>query len=148
MRRSGNYHRDILTRFSVTIGPPHCRPRASHAGGTQEWRDAERPPRVMRYLDEPYPEGSGADQPCMSTQPQIVLSSAPRPMPTPMRRRGLHPQNVPWLIYMLVIGRRQVLQTGRSICEGKQCMSRLLEGPVVTSADSHRSNTSAYQTRL
>lgn len=34
------------------------------------------------------------------------------------------PSNVPWLICMLLIGRRQVLQTGRSICEGQQCMLR------------------------
>lgn len=78
MRPDGHYLLDILTRFLASIGPPHCRPRASHARGTQEWRDAERPPRFLRYLDEPHPEGGGADQPCMSTQPPFFLSSAPR----------------------------------------------------------------------
>lgn len=119
MRHNSRYRRDILTRFPASIGPPHCRPRASHARGTQEWRDAERTPRVLRYLDEPHPEGSGTDQPCMFTQPQTFLSSAPchsascehlcaDAVYTPKPYQ-------PWLIYILLVGRRQVLQTGRSI---------------------------------
>jgi len=46
----------------VTIRPPQRRPGLAHARRAQEWRNPQRPPRQLRYLDEFDPEGSGANK--------------------------------------------------------------------------------------
>lgn len=51
-----------LTVVAASLRPPNGRARPPHACGTQEWRDAERTPCYMRYMDELDTQGGSADK--------------------------------------------------------------------------------------
>ena len=51
-----------LTVVAASPRPPNSRTRAPHARGAQEWRDAERTPGYVRYMDELNSQGGCADK--------------------------------------------------------------------------------------
>ncbi len=55
-------HLLIFPFLAVTAWPPDSRARPPHAGGAEEWRDAEWTFGYMRYVDEFDVEGGGADE--------------------------------------------------------------------------------------
>jgi len=75
-----SYYDIRLTGKLASSRPSQRRARPSHACGAQEWRDSQRPPCYLRYVDELNFEGGGTDQPgtalLLSTRTLKTVSSS------------------------------------------------------------------------
>lgn len=71
------YYDSRLTCKLASSWPSQCRARPSHACGTQKWRDSQRPPRHLRYVDEFDFEGGCPDQPGTAHFPSSTRVSKP-----------------------------------------------------------------------